>query len=158
LQADPNYALAYAELGNAYYLLSGWYLPAREAMPLARQYAEKALGIDAGLAEGMTIRGLVTFFYDWRFDEGLRQLRAGVARNPGSMLAHQWYAYVLTDAGQFGEARAQYSLARELDPISEQLHWFSIWPAYYERRYQEAVTELNTLRAVDKSFWGTYSL
>ena len=40
---DPDYALAYAGLADAYYALSSNHLPANEAMPKARAAAEQAL-------------------------------------------------------------------------------------------------------------------
>lgn len=127
-------------------------------MPLARQYASKALDLDSTLAEGLTFRGMVTYFYDWKFDEGLELLRKTVERNPGSALARQWYAYTLINAGRFDAARAEFARARELDPISEQLRWFATWPSYYERHFDKAIEELNQLRVENATLWPTYSL
>jgi tetratricopeptide (TPR) repeat protein len=101
---------------------------------------------------------LVTYFYDWKFDEGLRLLRKAVEHNSGSALARQWYAYTLDAAGQFAEARAEFAHARQLDPVSEQLHWFATWPWYYERRYDRAIEALNQIRAEDAGYWPTYLL
>lgn len=53
LQIDPAYAPAYAGLADAYATLGSWEnggAPPREAMPVARQMAERALSIDARLA------------------------------------------------------------------------------------------------------------
>src|SRR5262249_1692872 len=49
---DPNYALAYAGLGDSYMLLPAYSgEPAAEVLPKARAAAEKALSIDSSLTE-----------------------------------------------------------------------------------------------------------
>jgi len=158
LQLDPDYALAYAGLADDYFFMSGWYLPSHEAMPLARQCSAKALDLDSTLAEALTIRGLVTYFYDWKFNDGLDLLRKAVELNPGSALTRQWYAYTLDAAGRFDAARGEFAQALQLDPVSEQLRWFATWPSYYERHFDQAIGELNRIRAEDPGFWPTYSL
>lgn len=41
---DPNYALAFVGLADAYALLSGFgFMPSAEAMPKAREFARRAL-------------------------------------------------------------------------------------------------------------------
>src|SRR5262249_5923595 len=95
---------------------------------------------------------------DWRFDEGLAQMHAAVARNPGSATGRKYYAYTLNQSARYDEARAEFARARELDPISLELHWHSTWPDYYHRRYDQASAALNTLRAEAESFWPAYSL
>lgn len=51
LRLDPNYALAYAGLADAYTGASEWLLAPREALGQARAAAEKALALDDTLAE-----------------------------------------------------------------------------------------------------------
>ncbi|HYJ48065.1 MAG TPA: protein kinase, partial [Pyrinomonadaceae bacterium] len=65
IDVDPEYALAYAGLADAYYALSSAHLPPNEAMPKARASAEKALEIDDTLAEAHASLALVKAFYEW---------------------------------------------------------------------------------------------
>lgn len=63
---DPNYALAYLGLANAYLpmaLTSD--VPSGEVIPKAKAAALRAVEIDASSAEGHATLGLIMFWYDW---------------------------------------------------------------------------------------------
>ncbi|MBA3570298.1 MAG: protein kinase, partial [Pyrinomonadaceae bacterium] len=62
---DPNYALGYAGLADAYTLFSGFSdIPSRELMPKAKEAALRALSLDDGLAEAHAALGLILLLYD----------------------------------------------------------------------------------------------
>lgn len=62
IEADPNYALAYTGLADAYYIVSNLYLPPHEAMPKVKAAAMKALALDDALAEAHSSLALVRAF------------------------------------------------------------------------------------------------
>ncbi len=66
IEKDPDYALAYAGIAEVYTILSTGFdiLPAKDAMPKAREAAEKALKLDPNLAEAYVSLGLVALSYD----------------------------------------------------------------------------------------------
>src|SRR5262249_28327991 len=65
---DPNFALAYASLADAYNTMGYWgYLPPKEAFPEAKRAAQMALNIDRDLAEAHSALGYVEFQYEWKF-------------------------------------------------------------------------------------------
>src|ERR1700723_1771128 len=55
---DPNYALAYAGIAEAYFEVSSQYVAPREAMPKVKEAASKALSLDDSLAEAHTLMGM----------------------------------------------------------------------------------------------------
>jgi TolB-like protein len=63
LAKDPNYALAYVGLSDAYGLLGQVGLPPNEVTPKALEYAEKALALDETLPEAHNARGAYELFY-----------------------------------------------------------------------------------------------
>ena len=64
--------MAHAGLGSTYLLMASTAmlrpLPADEAMPLARQAAERALALDESLAEAWAVLGRVKMEYDWDWE------------------------------------------------------------------------------------------
>src|SRR5439155_6239429 len=69
IEIDPNYALAYVGLANAYrsFALSGD-MPT-EFFPKAKAAAQRAVEIDDRLAEAHAVLGFTIFWYDWNWKE-----------------------------------------------------------------------------------------
>ena len=119
VEKDPNYALAYAGLADAYSLLADYdgALPT-DAYPKAKEAAAKALELDDELAEAHTSLSYVKMFYyhDWQgAQDGYRR---AIALNPNYATARHWYSEYLTAMGRFDEAFAEARRAKEIDPLS----------------------------------------
>ena len=103
IEADPNYALAYAGLADSY-TLAGSYgysiLPPKEAMPKAEEAAQKALAIDDSLAEAHTSLAYLKFTYDWDWNSAEQEFERAIALNPGYDNAHHWYSHLLMARGR----------------------------------------------------------
>jgi DNA-binding winged helix-turn-helix (wHTH) protein/TolB-like protein len=144
ISKDPNYALAFAALADAYSLLSDYHgaLP-DESYPKAKAAAAKALELDDNLAQAHTSLAYVKMYYyhDWQgAEDGYRR---AIALNPSYATAHQWYGEYLTGMGRFDEALAEIRRAKEIDPLSPSINAGEVWTLYFARRYDEAIAELN---------------
>jgi serine/threonine-protein kinase len=118
---DPDYALAYAERAEAWTWigdLSGD--KQKEAWAAAGSDAERAIAIDPGLAEAHAALGWVRFFIEWKFAEGLAELRRAQQLSPWNPTANDLMARVVVYHGQFGEAEKLAREAIELDPLGYQ--------------------------------------
>jgi serine/threonine protein kinase/Tfp pilus assembly protein PilF len=115
---DPNYALAYAGLADAYDLMSEYgSIPPKEVKPQARAAAEKAVALDDGLAEAHTsLAGSNADAWDWSGAE--REFRRAIQLNPNYATAHHWYSDLLAKTGRLEEALAEAKRAVALDPLS----------------------------------------
>ncbi len=118
IEKDPEYALAYAELADAYFLLA-WYdvMDRHDGMDSARYWANKALEIDNDLAEAHNILAYVLWDYDWDMKAGEREFLTSIKLNPNHSLTHQYYAEFLGAIGRRKEARYHINKAIELDPL-----------------------------------------
>src|SRR5204863_3024875 len=120
---DPRYALAYAGLATSWIhagiraAVSQSFRP-REVMPKARAAAEKALALDDSLSEAHAALGQGLVIYEWKREEGLRELRRAMELNPNDQNATHWYAMALAGLGRFDEALVEIQRARELDPLA----------------------------------------
>ena len=63
---DPHFAAAYSGLADAYSVLGYLsYLSPVESFPEARRHANKALELEASLAEAHASLGFVKLYFDW---------------------------------------------------------------------------------------------
>jgi DNA-binding winged helix-turn-helix (wHTH) protein/tetratricopeptide (TPR) repeat protein len=150
---DPNYALAYAGLSDAYYILSELYRPPREVMPRAKSAARKALEFDDSLAEAHTSLGLILGFYDWDWLGADREFGQAIDINPAHAPAHLWYGRRLATAGRFDEALAELKLAQQLDPLSSAINAELGRTLFFARRFDQAIAQLHETLELEPSFW-----
>jgi adenylate cyclase len=118
IKADPDFALAYTGIADAYVWGQDWYFPAKEVMPKARAAAEKALQLDDTLAEAHFSLGAVKAQFDFDWPGGEHEIRRAIELNPSYAYAHDQYGIYLALHGRLDEALAQSVLATELDPLS----------------------------------------
>ena len=150
---DPNYALAYAGLADAYALLSTFgFMPPTEAIPRAREFARRALALDPSLAEPHTTLAYLSLTYDYDFAASEREFKQAIELNPNYATAHQWYAEMLTNSGRFAEASAEYRRALEIEPLSLPINWDFGRFLYISRRYDESIAQHKKTIELDPSF------
>jgi tetratricopeptide (TPR) repeat protein len=140
ISTDPNYALAYAGLADSYNLLAGYsaLLP-REAFPVARAAAMKALELDDTLAEAHTSLAFVKCWYEWDWSGAEQAFKRAISLNPGYATAHLWYSLYLVGMGRIAEAIEEVERAKQLDPLSLIINLNVARIHYFARDYDEAI-------------------
>jgi TolB-like protein len=118
IRLDPDYALAYAERSEAWSLIGDLSGQGKTAWPKAREDAEKAVTIAPTLAEAHAALGWVRFFAEWKFAEGLSELKRAKELSPANPTANDLLARVIVYFGRIDEAERQARQAVELDPLS----------------------------------------
>jgi DNA-binding winged helix-turn-helix (wHTH) protein/TolB-like protein/Tfp pilus assembly protein PilF len=120
VEADPNYALAYAMLSDCYYLQVYYqYAEGRpeETLAKAKAAAERALALDDSLAEAHLAMSMLQMQEGYN-EAAMRSLRRALELNPNLAVAHQRLAWTLTDLGKLEEAVSEMKRAQELDALS----------------------------------------
>jgi TolB-like protein len=118
IRLDPNYALAYAERSEAWSFIGDLTGQRATAWPKAKSDAENAVAIAPELAEAHAALGWVRFFIDWKFAEGLSELKRAKELSPANPTANDLLARVIVYLGQVDEAERHARHAVELDPLS----------------------------------------
>src|SRR6266404_2984626 len=118
IRLDPDYALAYAERSEAWTLIGDLTGEGKTAWPKARTDAEKAVAIAPTLAEAHSALGWVRFFTEWKFAEGLSELKRAKELSPANPTANDLLARVVVYLGKLDEAEKQARQAVELDPLA----------------------------------------
>ncbi|HXG64681.1 MAG TPA: tetratricopeptide repeat protein [Blastocatellia bacterium] len=152
IAADPNYALAYAGLAEVYTRVAGAYVAPVEAMPKARQAAQRALELDERLAEAHRAMALVHWCAEWNWPEAERELRRALELNPSYTTAYVDYARFLARQERFEEAIAQVRRAQEIDPHSVYLTSEMGRTLHNARRYDQAIAEYRKALELDPQF------
>jgi adenylate cyclase len=154
IEIDPDYALAYAGLADAYYALSSNHLPANEAMPKALAAAEQALRMDETLAEAHASLGLVKAFYEWDWAGAEGEYKRAIELNPGYASAHHWYGWYLALMGRLNEAIREIKQASELDPLSLEINSDLGLSFFFARQYERAIEQFEKALEMDpNSIW-----
>ncbi|MFN2509624.1 MAG: tetratricopeptide repeat protein [Chthoniobacterales bacterium] len=151
---DPEYALAYLGLADAYRALAmtGQSAPT-ELFPKAKAALTEALRIDASLAEAHATLALVHMFFDWDWGAAEREARQAIALDPNAGAAHLAYAQLLSTIGRHPEALREAARGRELDRVSLINNSREGALLYLARRYNEAGERLQRTLELDPNFW-----
>jgi eukaryotic-like serine/threonine-protein kinase len=153
-EKDPNFALAYAGLADAYNIGNnlGVFTP-RESSPEAKAAATKALVLDPLLAEAHAALGQVKSHYDFDFPGAQREYLKAIELNPNYANAHLFYAGgYLTPMGRHQEAIAEMKRALELDPLSSPLNNYMGMTYLFAGDYQKSVQQFQHTIDLDPTF------
>ena len=159
VEVEPNCAVAYAGIADAYNLLSdhGFLNPA-EATKKARAAAEQALRIDPQCADAHVSLGFIRASFEWNWSEAERLFRRAIALNPGYARAHHWLGLdCLASLGRLDEAQSEANAAHHLDPLS-QIIWEGVgYVRMLRREFPLAVKVYQQLLDLDPDFYKGYS-
>ena len=161
IEKDPNFALAYAGLADAYALLPGFSgASPQDAYPKAKAAAQKALELDETLAEAHTALALLLDVSDFDLPASCREFQRAIELNPNYATAHHWYGNgPLLAAGRYDEAIAEGKRAQELDPFSPILNVDLGDDYIYARQFDKAIEQLRAVtEAYPKFYVGLWNL
>jgi tetratricopeptide (TPR) repeat protein/TolB-like protein/tRNA A-37 threonylcarbamoyl transferase component Bud32 len=136
LKLSPNYAPAYAGLGEAYW--QGYKADrGKDWLDKAKVSCEKALTADSKLAEGYVCLGNV-YRTQGNYDKALREIQQAVALDPGNVLAVLGLGDTYDKLNQYAEADATFKQAVTLAPNYWAVYNWSGFFYYGRANYAEA--------------------
>jgi TolB-like protein/Tfp pilus assembly protein PilF len=118
-ETDPGFARAWSSLAAAHITLPAY--SATESLevhyPLAREYAEEALSLDATLADAHAALGdIARLENDWIKAES--HYRQAIQLEPNNSTGYLWYAEHLVSVGHLGASLTNALKAVKLDPFN----------------------------------------
>ncbi|HLW78273.1 MAG TPA: tetratricopeptide repeat protein, partial [Terriglobia bacterium] len=150
---DPTYALAYEGISYYYTWADDLVLAPRDAMPKAKEAAQKALELDDGLPQAHTDMAMVLHIYDWNWAAAEQEYRRAIQLDPSYAAAHEGYGYLLVSQGRMEEGLRENQRAVELDPLSSESNWLLGWMLYLGRRYDPAGEQLRRTVDLDPNYF-----
>ena len=153
VEKDPNYAVAYAGLADCYVLL-GVYgeIPNRDAYPLAKAAAVRALELDETLAEAHASLGRSIIAHDWDWAAARREFERALQLNPNYATAYYWYSYYDMAMGDLDEAARKMKRAVDLEPLSLNMNAEMGRVLLYQRQYDAAIEQQRKTLQMDPNF------
>jgi len=153
IELDPCFALAHAALADAHTSLGylGYVAPSA-TFPVARPYALKAMELDPTLAQAHAALAYIKFYFDWDWPGAEAEFTRAIELNPNDPVSHQWYAVYLLASGQPDRGFSEVQAAHRLDPLSLSINTDIGFHHYYNGRYVEAVSQLQSVLAMRSDF------
>jgi adenylate cyclase len=113
IDADPEYALAYAGVANASALLRMYYATSEGNLEQADEASLKALELDPELADAHAARGFALSMLK-RFDEAEQEFKTAIDLDPNLFEAHYFYARTCFQQGKLAEAAHLFEAASQV--------------------------------------------
>jgi serine/threonine-protein kinase len=145
LEIDPDYALAYAGLSDAWFELVWSILPRtqiearEEAKSKAREMAQRALEIDSSLSQAYSTMAQIYYYFDWKWAEAEASFQRALELNPNDSKSHSLYSVFLMGMLRHDEAIEEAKRAEELDPLSPMMSEQVGETLYYARKTDQAI-------------------
>jgi TolB-like protein len=157
IQLDPDYAMAYVGLADAYHmLLSYGDMSPSEAIPLMATAATSALAINPNLGEAHAAMGAV-LRANATSNEAIASYKRAIELAPGYATSYHWLAeHLRMDRLQAQVALPLIKKAQELDPLSPVINITVAETLADLGRHQEALTQINHAIEVSPAFASAY--
>lgn len=140
LEKDPNYALAYSGIGDAYNTLGSYGGDPTETALKAMAAAQKALELDPTLSHPHAILGGIKIEYSWDFAGGEAEFKKALELDPSDATARQWLSEGLCEiGGRAQEAIEEGNRAHQLDPLSPIISAQQAQAYTYDRQFDKAI-------------------
>ena len=157
ISIDPNYALAYVGLANAYRALAlTTDEPPEDVMPKSRAAAEKAIELDDSLSDAWAALGTSTFWYSFDWQSAEKQYQRALDSDPNNVPAHFFYAHMLSNTGRHEAALTEIRRAKDLDPVGLMPNVIYGQILLFAGRSDEALTALQGALEMKPDFWLTH--
>jgi adenylate cyclase len=157
LQLDPDYALAYSGLADCYtYNQKG--LTQMQAIPIAKEYALKALSLDSNLTEAKTALAFIQGYFDYDFKGAIYAFKKIIGENPNYAPAHMYLGNLL---GCFRDHEADLNEKRKalsLDPLNPNWNMVLGRTFYFARKYDSALEQLQKTILLNSKVNGSYTI
>ncbi len=151
IRRDPEFALAYAQLGHRFVQAAGDYLPHHEGLDRARALITRALELDPELSEAHSALGNLAMQADHDWPRAEREFERAITLNPSNTMARVSYSTLLRVLGRFPEAEHQLRMAVETDPKSATPRWLLVDIALMHHSVADAQARLRELLPEDPS-------
>jgi TolB-like protein/predicted transcriptional regulator len=158
IELDPNFAEAWAGLGDAYrHQVPYGGLPEYEVFPKAEEAINKSLELNPDLAEAHAALGGLTRQMGGDLDKSMYHLERAIELNPSYSPAYNWLGILYNELAQFDRAFETFSKGQQVDPLSAVLASNLAFAAGSMGRHDEMKRRLDRLAETHAESPFTYS-
>lgn len=156
IEFDPEFADAYAYLGNAYQLLgAAAFIDEQLSFKLAEENSLKAIRLDTenSLAYS-TLANIYQAQYKW--EQALTAHQIALKLNPNDAMTNYWYSLLLRTTGEIQEATRYSSKAVELNPLHHVIYGGNIANFIYAGQLDKAREYIENGKVLFDNSWVYY--
>jgi len=152
IKADPNYAEAYAFLGEAYIHAAALnMLPNEEGNDLARNAAKKAIELNVENAKAHMVLAYVELFSAWNWDAALIEYDKAIKYGQSDQNEFITYYYIFIKE-DFERAIQVAKRETEIDPLHVHTHWQLGLTYYFARHFEKSIVAFNKALEIDANY------
>jgi len=144
IQADPNYALAYAGLSYAYCVADDFYLSPADSLAKGGELAKKALELDDSLDEAHFAMGCYDFAYRYDWSGAEAEYRRAIDLAPRKASVYGYYGWLLVVTDRKDQALLMARQGVEVEPVSPEANTLLGMDLYQNRQYDAAIKQLRS--------------
>jgi serine/threonine-protein kinase len=153
---DPDFALAYVGLADAYRTSSAVDLAPRVVVPKAKRAAEKAARIDDKLSSVHTQLGILAEWFDWDTAASERHFLRALELDPKDAEAHLFLGHLRSNQGRHDDAIREAEIALALEPFNTRFNALTGQFLINAGRTDDAIARLQAARALDPNHVSPY--
>ena len=154
IDADPNYALAYAGMAEAYRTQgTASFAPRNVVYPKAMELAKRALELNESLAGAHATLSWVVLQYNDDRETAEKEIGRALELAPNNWEVRRSYSVLLGGTERRDEAAKQAKFARELAPLTLIAGSFEAAQLLNARHLDEAMMRLDKVLELDPNFW-----
>ncbi|MFK7809313.1 MAG: helix-turn-helix domain-containing protein, partial [Saprospiraceae bacterium] len=138
IAAQPNFALAYLDVNQAYtYMGTMGLLPASEAFLKSKPFLDKALELNENLAESQLNLSWISMWQNWDIESAYRHITKAHEIRPSDQI-YLTTSNLLAVEGKFDAALNYVDKALQLDPLSPMNNHFKGFIFYLQEKFEKA--------------------
>jgi TolB-like protein/Flp pilus assembly protein TadD len=157
VRLDPNYALAFAELGRTYNYrgLDGW-MPPKEAYAKAKEAADRAVKIDPQLALAHRVLAIIEWNYARNFALSRAEEKRAEELDPNNPSSTESVGIDALARGEPNEAVPIFEAFVDRDPLDASAREFVGWALFWADRLPEAEAAFRAVLELNPSYAGAH--
>ena len=152
IKVDPNYAEAYAFLGEAYIHAAALnILPNEEGNDLARSAADKAIELNVENAKAHMVLAYVELFSAWNWEAALKEYDKAIqyGQSEQNEFISYYFIFIKED---FERAIEVAKKEIEIDPLHVHTHFQLGLTYYFARRFEDSIVAFNKALEIDPNY------
>lgn len=152
IKVDPNYAEAYAFLGETYIHAAALnILPNEEGNDLARNAADKANELNVENAKAHMVLAYIELFSAWNWEAALIEYDKAIKYGQSDQNEFITYYYIFIKE-DFERAIEVAKMETERDPLHVHTHWQLGLTYYFARRFEKSIIAFNKALELDPNY------
>lgn len=152
IKIDPNYAEAYAFLGETYIHAAALnILPNEEGNDLARNAADKAIELNVENAKAHMVLAYIELFSAWNWEAALTEYDKAIKYGQSDQNEFITYYYIFIKE-DFERAIEVAKMETETDPLHVHTHWQLGLTYYFARRFEKSIIAFNKALEIDPNY------